>query len=76
MPSNPAFCASGNRGGERGERVHRNLACDIAGIVPAHAIGHDVQRRAHDKGVLIALALATDIGARAEMYVRSMRCRH
>ena len=44
------------------ERVDRHLGGDLAGLRAAHAVGDHEQRRADEVVVLVALALAAEVG--------------
>jgi hypothetical protein len=44
------------------ERPHRHLRGDLAGLRAAHPVRDDEQRRAREEAVLVALALAADVG--------------
>ena len=42
--------------------LHGHLRRDLAGLRAAHAVGDDEQRHAHEEVVLVALALAAEVG--------------
>ena len=44
------------------DRLERQLRRDLATPMPAHAVGHRVERRLDQVGVLVALADPADVG--------------
>ena len=46
------------------EGVGRGFRGDLARLRPAHAVGDDEDRRPHEEGVLVGVALAPGVGAK------------
>ncbi len=44
------------------ERIDGDPRGDLAGLRAAHPVGHDEQRRAGERGILVAPALASGVG--------------
>jgi hypothetical protein len=57
------------------EGVGRSLRCDLPRLGPAHAVGDDEDRRAHEVGILVGAALAAGVGSESLVVYAQHRVR-